>query len=907
MTTLTKNMDNLSELSLMEFLNEYKVQKSNKMEKVPISHTSMGVIKGSYYIPDEKYPKFLELYKDYIEEGGEISLVERPREVGPLVIDVDFKTKKASRAYNIEHVKKTIKIYNQLIKKYVNITDDEQLECYLHEKDSPTEEDKGGDIIYKDGFHLLYPKLPISVKLRYLLYDKFMEYVEENNIIKDIPYENSFSDIFDASVLYANGILMYGASKIGRTPYTVTKVFNSNIKEEDIGDFTISDFIDFSCLRNFSDDDCIGLRDDSVEMQEMVDKISNSYGGSGRKKKVETSAPKMKTVTTYDNEGDNTNSNTNTTNTKANTSNDIIEYARQLSEILSPDRATSYEPWVRVGWALHNIDKSLLSAFMEFSKKTTRNNFDSRGCENVWKQAKNSGYALPSLLKWAREDNKELFFEIIKNRSNDLMAKTRSGTHDDLACVLHEIYGDIYKCIDLKNNEWYEFQNHHWVEIEQGLTLDQRISGEFAVLFSRTTQTLARNNLKSFDEHFANDDDSLLNNKMLKIYSKLKDETFKEKVMKACKKKFYDKKFRETLDENPYLLGFQNGVYDLKEGTFREGVPEDRVSATTGYDYIEYKENSPEVKMIEKYFSEVLTNKNVREYFMMYMSSCLLGQLKDQKFVIWTGTGSNAKTLTINFINSTLGVYASNLPTTVLTQKRGKVGQATPELADKYMCRFVYMEESEKAEKIQVGQMKEITGGGKLYARPLFGKPFYYKPKFKLVLCCNDLPEIPSNDGGTWRRIRVVNFDSKFVVNPDPRKKNQFKIDPNIEDRLNTLAPAFMWILLKKYFPVYQKNNFSIKEPEEVLAASLSYQKSNDKYLEWFEEQVENCDEGDRADISEFYQTFKHWYQMAFDEAPPKKKDFIDYLSKKYKVEKSRFVYGIRMKIMDDDYKDALD
>ena len=36
-------------------------------------------------------------------------------------------------------------------------------------------------------------------------------------------------------------------------------------------------------------------------------------------------------------------------------------------------------------------------------------------------------------------------------------------------------------------------------------------------------------------------------------------------------------------------------------------------------------------------------------------------------------------------------------------------------------------------------------------------------------------PEVPSNDDGTWRRLRVISFDSKFTDNPT--KPNEFKID----------------------------------------------------------------------------------------------------------------------------------
>ena len=76
--------------------------------------------------------------------------------------------------------------------------------------------------------------------------------------------------------------------------------------------------------------------------------------------------------------------------------------------------------------------------------------------------------------------------------------------------------------------------------------------------------------------------------------------------------------------------------------------------------------------------------------------------------------------------------------------------------------------------------MKELTGGDTIEARGLFKELIEFKPQFKLVLTCNDLPEMPSDDEGTWRRVRAVEFPSKFTEHPDPNIPYQFPIDTEL-------------------------------------------------------------------------------------------------------------------------------
>ena len=89
------------------------------------------------------------------------------------------------------------------------------------------------------------------------------------------------------------------------------------------------------------------------------------------------------------------------------------------------------------------------------------------------------------------------------------------------------------------------------------------------------------------------------------------------------------------------------------------------------------------------------------------------------------------------------------LSITLLTQKRPPSGAPCPELARARAARFASMQEPGENERMNIGYMKELTGGDKIMVRSLFKEPFEFKPKFKLALCCNHLPKYLLNDEGS--------------------------------------------------------------------------------------------------------------------------------------------------------------
>src|SRR5690606_10463309 len=155
-------------------------------------------------------------------------------------------------------------------------------------------------------------------------------------------------------------------------------------------------------------------------------------------------------------------------------------------------------------------------------------------------------------------------------------------------------------------------------------------------------------------------------------------------------------------------------------------------------------------------------------------------------------------------------------------------------------------------------------------------------PQFKLVVICNKLPSIPSNDGGTWRRIRVVAFESKFVDNPDKNNKLEFSIVRDVD--VMSMRQAFIWLLLNKYCRKIEKNG-KIHEPKKVIEFTNTYRQNSDLYMEFIEKNYANSGKKtDTITLKDAWLAFKNWYNGAYGRQAPVQKDFYTYMRENTQV-----------------------
>ena len=151
-------------------------------------------------------------------------------------------------------------------------------------------------------------------------------------------------------------------------------------------------------------------------------------------------------------------------------------------------------------------------------------------------------------------------------------------------------------------------------------------------------------------------------------------------------------------------------------------------------------------------------DSSLRQYMWEHLASTLLGTNENQTFNIYNGSGANGKSKLVELMGMVLREYKGTVPISLVTQKRSNIGGTSSEIYNLIGTRMAVMQEPSKNDSINEGIVKELTGGDPIQCRALFQNSVTFVPQFKLVVCTNHMFEVKSNDDGTWRRLRKVDF-----------------------------------------------------------------------------------------------------------------------------------------------------
>jgi P4 family phage/plasmid primase-like protien len=850
----------------------------------------------------------------FFKEKVNIPLTESFGEKSPLILDLDMmyeNAKNKDRYYTNETIEKITEKIWENINYYFETNDKNSDECWITEKQNPKYIEKDDILKVKDGLHIIFPNIIGDTKVFKEFIRTFSENDELSNDLEKIFKEtckynsgpsNSISKIMDGNV---QRWFTYGCGK--EYPYLLTQIIDcKKMKKRKEINYTNKDITKKICLLNKFEQN-INYKNEIDNILRV--KLSNSNSVSTFDMLNVESSDEDDDYDPYFEEenSDEKEASISLMKMELDNINDIV------LNCLSVERANEYEPWIKVGMCLKHIGgETLFQLYNKFSQKSS-SYVNENECRKYWdgfKREHGTPLTIGSLHFWAKLDNYDAYMLIreknLKKKLEDSIFK--GGHHDDIAEVVAGYYKDQFICIDLKDS-WFYFNGSKWIPCSKGYRLHKNLSGRIKEMYYKKHQEFKRYK----DECESNDDLGGVQmwegreKAAYKIYESLKNVTFNKNIMDSCKLKFYVEKIMEKMDSDTTIIGFDNCVFDLQENILREGRPSDYISMTTKLDMpinqnelpMTAKEFSEKIKSrvgkyyrdknnnkqwdrskwdnddtkfykriyrdIQKFFKQILPDTEIRKYCLRFIASRLSGDVLEQRFSIWTGSGGNGKSILIDLIRATMGEYCINLPVTLLTQKRKASNAASPEKARTRGVRFCYMQEPDSNERINAGEMKELSGGDMIQARKLYSDVFEFKPQFEIVLMCNEKPTIDDKTNGAWRRVQVYPFISRFVDDKSiiNDENHVYPRDKKLTKKLESWPIIFMSMLLNEWVSMGGELDEDTI-PDKIRMETENYKNQNDVLGQWISEDLiqYSLEDGDElTTFNELYGSFDTWYQ----------------------------------------------
>ena len=409
-----------------------------------------------------------------------------------------------------------------------------------------------------------------------------------------------------------------------------------------------------------------------------------------------------------------------------------------------------------------------------------------------------------------------------------------------------QMMAELYKgkvLFDHSDRTWYFFRGHAWVPDRKNYVMNL-VSSNVAAQYLHAIAAINQIEMGTIDDKVK---ELLKRAKSLKYYNRMND------ILKLAKTHPDLSITGDEWHKNSLLTACPNGVIDLTDGKlrFRDGEPEDYLRHTIP---TEWKGIGSKAPRFEQFLSEIFAgDTGLIDFIQRLFGYGLTGVATDDKFPILWGEGRNGKDTLLETIEYVLSnALAAPVQSEVLVTTDRNANAATPHLIALRNRRIVWVNETNEGARLNGGQVKLLTGGGTIAARPLYGQATEFKPTHLIMLMTNHKPH-PGDDDAIWKRLLLVPFTERFV--DEPVGQHEHPVDIDLGNKLKSEASGILaWLVMGALMWMED----GLHAPETVKSATKEY-KSKENMVDMFVDEM--CVVGgDKEETSTvLYECYRRW------------------------------------------------
>jgi phage/plasmid-associated DNA primase len=525
-----------------------------------------------------------------------------------------------------------------------------------------------------------------------------------------------------------------------------------------------------------------------------------------------------------------------------------VEEAVTYLENLSFDRAVDYEEWLAVGMSLHQVDDSLLEAWVEWSSQAP--NFQVGVCEEKWSSFErlpggpnpDGARGLKTLRAKAKEDGWVDLGGFVVESPEVLAQKAAElfGDDEEEAAIstfrraVRNVIGDPDEETKAKVKEVTKNQsrprNPPSSELAENVAMMVNESGwrfdpkyEIFMKYRSANGIWQREDYKKEYQHAVQD---LFFHGDIKVPGGYTANLLADVVSLS---QLYIT--HTWWNDEPDRLAFRNGVLEVSTGEFLEHSRDHYITWGLDFDYDPTADPGPITDWLKR--TQYGDEERV-QVLRAWLRACLIGQGHElQRFLEIIGPGGRGKSTYANLCCALVGM--GNYASTTLNQ----LEQSRFEVASIKDKRLTLINDSERyGGSAQI--FKALTGGDNLRYEEKnknIGEPFVYTGMVMVV--ANEPIQTTDNTSGLSRRRLTLEFN-RPLYDKNSDAKEMIKLDQGIVKGLwkNYLPGLVNWVLamndkeMREYLlDTYEKVPALRRVRNEILLNS-------NNLIEWMQSEV---------------------------------------------------------------------